>query len=67
VRPGSLWRCDLAVDIPQVLPGLIFLPKKDLAFDEPAVSIDLFDFMHFFAAERFAYDSPEIGQNVSWT
>ena len=40
IRRHRLRRRDLAVYVPQIFPGLVVLPKKDLTFDQAAIAID---------------------------
>ena len=37
---------NLSIHVPEVFPVLPIFPKKDLAFDQPAIAIDGADFTH---------------------
>src|SRR4051794_13685575 len=47
-------RSDLAASVPEVFPGLILSPEKDLALDQPAVPVDRRDLAHLIVRERLA-------------
>ena len=47
--------------VPEIFPGLVLLPQKDLAFDQAAVAIDGRDLAHLVIGERIAHRAFEIG------
>jgi hypothetical protein len=55
-------RGNLPIQVPKVLPGLPFFPKKDLTFNEPAIPVNGSDFTHFILGQWLAYDSFEIAE-----
>lgn len=55
----SCWSDD-SIFIPQVRPGLVLLPKKDLSFDQAAITIYRCNFFHFRWTERIFHDSSQV-------
>src|ERR1019366_9588570 len=56
---------DHSIRIPEIFPGLVLFPKKDLPFDEAAVLVDARDGGHIRIGQRRADHALEIRQVVS--
>jgi hypothetical protein len=51
--------------IPQIFPRLPFFPKKDLSFDQPAISVKSAYLPHLFIRQWIAGNSKKIAEYIS--
>src|ERR1035438_9761769 len=57
---------DHSIQIPEIFPGLVLFPQKDLPLDEAAVLIDTRDGGHIRIGQRRADHALQVRQVVAW-
>src|ERR1035441_1723931 len=57
---------DRSIQIPEIFPGLVLFPQKDLPLDEPAILVDAGDGGHVGIGQRRAHHTLQARQVVAW-
>src|ERR1039457_4241362 len=57
---------DHSIQIPEIFPGLVLFPQKDLPLDEPAILVDVRDGGHIGIGQRRAHHALQVRQVIAW-
>src|ERR1035441_3465552 len=57
---------DRSIQIPEIFPGLVLFPQKDLPLDEAAILVDTRDGGHVGIGQRRAHHALQVRQVVAW-